>query len=115
MKRDYVICGGRGDKGGYRKGRTLGKEKVGNDPDSLTLIASSLCSDSFKYLFFSNVRWKDGPSATQAVSSLTVVSNNLKLMNYHGHVESLTDEVLWRLNFKQNLSPNLLMQQTKIF
>ncbi len=41
--------------------------------------------------------------------------NMFKLMYYHGHVESLTDEVLWRLNFKQILSPNLLMQQTKIF
>ncbi len=62
MKRDYVICGGLRDKGGYRKGRTLGKEKVGNDPDSLTLIASSPFR-FFQMPFFSNVRWKDGSSA----------------------------------------------------
>jgi len=44
IRNEKRLCNlwGTGDKGGYRKGRTLGKEKVGNDPDSLTLIASSL-------------------------------------------------------------------------
>jgi hypothetical protein len=97
MKRDYVICGGRGDKGGYRKGRTLGKEKVGNDPDSLTLIASSLFR-FFQIPIFSNVRWKDKPSAkTSSFPALQYCIKQpkmLKLMYYHGLVERLTDEVL---------------------
>jgi hypothetical protein len=87
---------GGGDKGEYRKGRTLGKEKVGNDPDSLTLIASSLFR-FFQIPFFSNVRWKDGTSPLkQAVFQPYSIRqfNMLKLMYYHGYVESLTDEVL---------------------
>ncbi len=55
--------GGGGEQRGYRKGRTLGKEKVGNDTDSLTLIASSLFRFFQIPFFSSNVRWKDGPSA----------------------------------------------------
>ncbi len=95
-KRLCNLGGGRGDKGGYRKGRTLGKEKVGNDPDSLTLIASSPFR-FFQIPFFQMFAGKMDHQLKQAEFQPHSIKQPkmLKLMYYHGHVESLTDEVLW--------------------